>query len=136
MPPVPPLPIPSGLWSAPTRMEVKCFLFAAFFLVACVAFSTQDELTDVEGKSKSTLFKIVFLSPFHHSTFIASTMISTKKQQQQQLTTTIYRAKKSAFTNFILFCINVKNFFSHSYFDFLLFYSFLSTGTPTSSGQW
>ena len=91
-------------------MEVKCFLFAAFFLVACVAFSTQDELTDVEGKSKSTLFKIVFLSPFHHSTFIASTMISTKKQQQQ-LTTTIYRAKKSAFTNFILFCINVKIFF-------------------------
>ena len=118
MPPVPPLPIPSGLWSAPTRMEVKCFLFAAFFLVACVAFSTQDELTDVEGKSKSTLFKIVFLSPFHHSTFIASTMISTKKQQQQQLTTTIYRAKKSAFTNFILFCINVKIFF-----PFILWFS-------------
>ena len=135
MQPLPHLPIPSGLWSAPTRMEVKCFLFAAFFLVACVAFSSQDELTDVEGKSKSTLFKIVFSSPFHHSTFIVSTMFSTKKQQQQ-LTTTIYRAKKSAFTNFILFCINVKNFFSHSYFDFLLFYSFLSTGTPTSSGQW
>lgn len=120
MQPVPHLPIPSGLWSAPTRMEVKCFLFAAFFLVACVAFSSQDELTDVEGKSKSILFKIMLLSPFHHSTFIVSTMFSTKKQQKQ-LTTTIYRAKKSAFTNFILFCINVKNFFSHSYFDFLLF---------------
>ncbi|KAM7449363.1 hypothetical protein ABFA07_002736 [Porites harrisoni] len=31
-------------------MEVnKCLLFAAFFLVACVAFSSQDELTDVEA---------------------------------------------------------------------------------------
>ena len=117
MQPLPHLPIPSGLWSAPTRMEVKCFLFAAFFLVACVAFSSQDELTDVEGKSKSTLFKIVFSSPFHHSTFIVSTMFSTKKQQQQ-LTTTIYRAKKSAFTNFILFCINVKIFF-----PFILWFS-------------
>ncbi|CAH3044524.1 unnamed protein product, partial [Porites evermanni] len=29
-------------------MDFKCFLFAAFFLVACVAFSSQDELTDVE----------------------------------------------------------------------------------------
>ena len=105
MQPVPHLPIPSGLWSAPTRMDFKCFLFAAFFLVACVAFSSQDELTDVEGKA--TLMK-------------QSTMFSTKKQQQQ-LTTTIYRAKKSAFTKFILFCINVKFFFFHSYFDFLLF---------------
>ena len=98
-------------------MEVKCFLFAAFFLVACVAFSSQDELTDVEGKSKSTRFKIVFSSPFHHSTFIVSTMFSTKKQQQQ-LTTTIYRAKKSAFTNFISFCINAKIFF-----PFILWFS-------------
>ena len=105
MQPVPHLPIPSGLWSAPTRMDFKCFLFAAFFLVACVAFSSQDELTDVEGKA--TLMK-------------QSTMFSTKKQQQQ-LTTTIYRAKKSVFTKFILFCINVKFFFFHSYFDFLLF---------------
>ena len=61
-------------------------------------------------------FKIVLLSLFHHSTFIVSTMFNTKKQQ---LTTTIY-PKKSAFTNFLLFCINVK-IFSHSYFDFLLF---------------
>ncbi|XP_073242769.1 uncharacterized protein [Porites lutea] len=30
-------------------MDFKCFLFAAFFLVACVAFSSQDELTDVEA---------------------------------------------------------------------------------------
>ena len=119
MQPVPHLPIPSGLWSAPTRMDFKCFLFAAFFLVACVAFSSQDELTDVEGKSKSILFKIMFLSPFHHSTFIVSTMFSTKKQQKQ-LTTTIYRAKKSAFTTFFYF-ESMLRFFSHSYFDFLLF---------------
>ena len=119
MQPVPHLPIPLGLWSAPTRMDFKCFLFAAFFLVACVAFSSQDELTDVEGKSKSILFKIMFLSPFHHSTFIVSTMFSTKKQQKQ-LTTTIYRAKKSAFTTFFYF-ESMLRFFSHSYFDFLLF---------------
>lgn len=62
-------------------------------------------------------FKIVLLSLFHHSTFIVSTMFNTKKQQ---LTTTIY-PKKSAFTNFLLFCINGK-IFSHSYFDFLLFF--------------
>lgn len=119
MQPVPHLPIPSRLWSAPTRMDFKCFLFAAFFLVACVAFSSQDELTDVEGKSKSILFKIMLLSPFHHSTFIVSTMFSTKKQQKQ-LTTTIYRAKKSAFTFFFYFK-SMLRFFSHSYFDFLLF---------------
>ena len=119
MQPVPHLPIPSRLWSAPSRMDFKCFLFAAFFLVACVAFSSQDELTDVEGKSKSILFKIMLLSPFHHSTFIVSTMFSTKKQQKQ-LTTTIYRAKKSAFTFFFYF-ESMLRFFSHSYFDFLLF---------------
>ena len=135
MQPVPHLPIPSGLWSAPTRMDFKCFLFAAFFLVACVAFSSQDELTDVEGKSKSILFKIMFLSPFHHSTFIVPTMLSTKKQQKQ-LTTTIYRAKKGAFTNFLLFWINVKIFFPFILWFSPFFYLFLSTGTPTSSGQW
>jgi len=83
-------------------MEVKCFLFAAFFLVACVAFSSQDELTDVEGKSKSTLFKIVFLSPFHHSTSIVSTMFSTNKQQQQLATTSYGKEKRVHKFSFIL----------------------------------
>ena len=94
-------------------MEVKCFLFAAFFLVACVAFSTQDELTDVEGKSKSTLFKIVFLSPFHHSTFIASTMISTKKQQQQ------FIAQRKARSQILFYFASMLRFF----FPFILWFS-------------
>ena len=75
-------------------MDVKCFLFAAFFLVACVAFSSQDELTDVEGKSKSILFKIMFLSPFHHSTFIVSTMFSTNKQQKTTDNNNLSRKEK------------------------------------------
>ena len=53
--------IPSGFWASPTRIEVKVLLFAALFLVACVEFSSQDEVTDVEGEiSTSFMFNPFF----------------------------------------------------------------------------
>ena len=57
--------IPSGFWASPTRMEVKFLLFAALFLVACVEFSSQDEVTDVEGEiSTSFMFNPFFYYNF------------------------------------------------------------------------
>ena len=112
-------------------MDVKCLLFAAFFFVACVAFSSQDLLTDVEGKS--TLFKIVVFLFFNYRVFIVYTMFNTKNLKQRQQ----FVAKKSMSTNLLLFCINVKTFFPVDALIFFLTISlFLSTGTPTSSGQW
>ena len=114
-----PLAIPSGLWAVPTRMEVKCLLFAAFLFVACVAFSSQDLLTDVEGKS--TLFKMVFFSLLNYRAFIVSSMFNTKNMKQQHQ----FIAKKSASTNLLLFRINVKTFFPFmSWFSFLIFIYF------------
>ena len=71
-------------------MEVKCLLFAAFFLVACVVFSSQDELTDVEGKSKINLF-FFLISLINYRAFIVSIMFNTKKIETA---TTIYRKEK------------------------------------------
>ena len=46
-------------------MEVKFLLFAALFLVACVEFSSQDEVTDVEGEiSTSFMFNPFFYYNF------------------------------------------------------------------------
>ena len=46
-------------------MEVKFLLFAALFLVACVEFSSQDEVADVEGEiSTSFMFNPFFYYNF------------------------------------------------------------------------
>ena len=41
-------------------MEVKFLLFAALFLVTCLEFSSQDEVTDVEGETQPLLCLILF----------------------------------------------------------------------------
>ena len=102
---------------APTRMEVKCFLFAAFFLVACVAFSSQDELTDVEGKSKSTLFFCLrfIIALLSHPQCLVQKSNNSNRQQQ-------FIAQRKARSQIFFYFASMLRFFSHSYFDFFLFF--------------